>query len=215
MWLVRARPTYDTLHGLRPAPRRDGPIWSTFLRDQARGVLACDFFSVETLRLRRLYVLFFIELASRRVHLAGITTHPNGSWVTQQARNFAMGHDLRGFGSLIRDRDTKFTASFDAVFASEAVGVMRTPVRAPKANAFAERFVRTVRHECLDWTLIHGRRHLGGVLNDYVEHYNQHRPHRGLNLAAPEPRCQHQLADGPVIRQQRLGGLINEYHRAA
>ncbi len=201
--------------GLGPAPRRDGPAWSTFLRDQTRGVLACDFFSVETLRLRRLYVLFFFEVASRRVHLAGITTHPKGSWVAQQARNFAMGQDLSGFGLLIRDRDTKFTAAFDEVFQAEGVRVIRTPVRAPKANAFAERFVRTVRHECLDWILIQGRRHLGRVLDEYVEHYNRHRPHRGLNLASPEPRHGQDSASGTVIRRDRLGGLINEYTRAA
>jgi transposase InsO family protein len=201
--------------GLGPAPRRDGPNWSTFLRDQARGVLACDFFSVETIRLRRLYVLFFFELASRRVHLAGITSHPKGPWVTQQARNLAMGHDLTGFGLLIRDRDTKFTVAFDAVFAVEGVRVICTPVRAPKANAFAERFVRTVRHECLDWTLIHGRRHLGGVLKEYVEHYNQHRPHRSLDLVAPDAQLGPELTHGEVVRRPRLNGLINEYTRAA
>ncbi len=200
--------------GLGPAPRRDGPTWSTFLRDQTRGVLACDFFSVETFRLRRLYVFFFFEVASRRVHLAGITARPNGPWVAQQARNFAMEQDLSGFGLLIRDRDTKFTTEFDEVFRAEGVRVIRTPVRAPKANAFAERFVRTVRHECLDWTLIHGRRHLRRVLDEYVEHYNGHRPHRGLNLASPEPH-EPDVAGGAVIRRERLGGLINEYRRAA
>ena len=169
--------------GLGPAPRRSGPTWSTFLREQAHGVLACDFFSVETVWLRRLYVLFFIELGSRRVHLAGITTSPNGAWVTQQARNLTMSQDLAQTRLLIRDRDTKFTRAFDDVFRAEGMRVIRTPVRAPRANAFAERFVRTVRHECLDWTLIHGRRHLQTVLDVYVEHYNTHRPHRGLELS--------------------------------
>src|ERR1039457_6374569 len=156
--------------GLGPAPRRSGPTWSTFLREQAHGVLACDFFSVETVWLRRLYVLFFIELGSRRVHLAGITTSPNGAWVTQQARNLTMSQDLAQTRLLIRDRDTKFTRAFDDVFRAEGMRVIRTPVRAPRANAFAERFARTVRHECLDWTLIHGR-HLQTVLEVYVEHY--------------------------------------------
>jgi putative transposase len=201
--------------GLGPAPRREGPSWSTFLHDQARGVLACDFFSVETIRLRRLYVLFFFELTSRRVHLAGITAHPKGAWVAQQARNFAMGQDLSGFGLLIRDRDTKFTGAFDEVFASEGVRVVRTPVRAPKANAFAERFVRTVRRECLDWTLIQGCRHLGRVLGEYVEHYNQHRPHRSLDLVAPDARAGPQPGHGAIVRRRRLDGLINEYTRAA
>ena len=201
--------------GLGPAPRRGGPNWSTFLRTQAHGVLACDFFTVETLWLRRLYVLFFIELGSRRVHLGGITTRPNGAWVTQQARNLTMTTDLSAPGLLIRDRDTKFTRAFDDVFGSEGIRVIRTPVRAPKANAFAERFVRTVRQECLDWTLIQGHRHLQAVLDEYAEHYNRHRPHRGLDLAPPEPVPRAAPRHGPVIRQPLLGGLINEYDRRA
>jgi putative transposase len=202
--------------GLGPAPRRGGPNWSTFLRAQAHGVLACDFFTVETIWLRRLYVLFFIELGSRRVHLAGITARPNGAWVTQQARNLTMTTDLSAPRLLIRDRDTKFTRAFDDVFRAEGIRVIRTPVRAPKANAFAERFVRTVRQECLDWTLIHGHRHLRTVLDEYVEHYNRHRPHRGLDLSPPKPTSGVQAATGTVIRQPRVGGLINEYQcRAA
>jgi putative transposase len=198
--------------GLGPAPRRGGPNWSTFLRTQAHAVLACDFFTVETIWLRRLYVLFFIELGSRRVHLAGITTRPNGAWVTQQARNLTMTTDLGTPRLLIRDRDTKFTRAFDDVFRSEGIRVIRTPVRAPKANAFAERFVR---QECLDWTLIHGHRHLQTVLDEYVEHYNRHRPHRGLDLSPPDPVPRVQATTGTVIRQQCLGGLINEYQRRA
>jgi putative transposase len=201
--------------GLGPAPRRGGPNWSTFLRTQAHGVLACDFFTVETLWLRRLYVLFFIELGSRRVHLAGITPAPNGAWVTQQARNLTMTTDLAPARLLIRDRDTKFTRAFDDVFGSEGIQVIRTPVRAPKANAYAERFVRTVRQECLDWTLTRGRRHLQTVLDDYVGHYNPHRPHRSLDLAPPEPVPRAAPKQGPVIRQPLLGGLINEYDRRA
>jgi putative transposase len=201
--------------GLGPAPRRGGPNWSTFLRTQAQGVLACDFFTVETVWLRRLYVLFFIELGSRRVHLAGITARPNGAWVTQQARNLTMSSDFSATGLLIRDRDTKFTRAFDDVFRSESIRVIRTPVRAPRANAFAERFVRTVRQECLDWTLIHGHRQLRTVLEEYVEHYNRHRPHRGLDLSPPEPTSRVQGTAGVVIRQPRLGGLVNEYQRRA
>lgn len=201
--------------GLGPAPRRDGPGWSSFLREQAHGVLACDFFTVETIWLRRLYVLFFLELGSRRAHLAGITSHPKGAWVTQQARNFTMRRDLTPIALLIRDRDAKFTAAFDEVFAAEGIRVIRTPVRAPKANAFAERFVRTVRDECLDWTLLHGRRHLCEVLDEYLEHYNRHRPHRGLDLTSPEPRSGTVPTTGAMTRRQRLDGLINEYTRAA
>ena len=126
-----------------------------------------------------------------------------------------MGHDLTGFKLLIRDRDTKFTGAFDEVFATEGVRVIRSPVRAPKANAFAERFVRTVRHECLDWTLIHHRRHLGEVLDEYIEHYNRHRPHRGLDLSSPEPRRAPELTTGVVTRRRRLSGVVNEYTRAA
>jgi transposase InsO family protein len=201
--------------GLGPAPRRSGPTWSTFLRAQAHGVLACDFFSVETVWLRRLYVLFFIELGSRRVHLAGITTSPNGAWVTQQARNLTMSQDLAQTRLLIRDRDTKFTRAFDDVFRAEGMRVIRTPVRAPRANAFAERFVRTVRHECLDWTLIHGRRHLQTVLEVYVEHYNTHRPHRGLELSPPEPMTRAPSPTSTVNRRPLLDGLVNEYARRA
>jgi transposase InsO family protein len=201
--------------GLGPAPRRGGPDWSTFLRDQAHGVLACDFFTVETLWLRRLYVLFFIELGSRRVHLAGITAHPNGVWVTQQARNLTMSSGVSAARFVIRDRDTKFTRAFDDVFRAEGIQVIRTPVRAPRANAFAERFVRTVRQECLDWTLIHGHRHLQAVLEEYVAHYNRHRPHRGLGLAPPTPTSRAPSTTGPVIRQPLLGGLVNEYQRHA
>jgi transposase InsO family protein len=116
---------------------------------------------------------------------------------------------------LIRDRDTKFTQTFDDVFRSESIRVIRTPVRAPRANAFAERFVRTIRHECLDWTLIHGHRHLQAVLEEYIEHYNRHRPHRSLDLSAPEPASGVPPATGAVIRRPLLGGLVNQYQRRA
>ena len=149
------------------------------------------------------------------MHLAGIIATPKGPWVVQQTRNFAMDHDLTSFGSLIRDRDTKFTPAFDAVFTPEGVRVIPTPLRAPKANAFAERFVRTVRHECLDRTLLQSRRHLGRVLDKYVEHYNQHRPHRSLNLVGPDAPAGPRLGHGEVICHRRLDELINEYTRAA
>jgi putative transposase len=136
-------------------------------------MLAVDFFTVETISLHRLYVLFFIELGSRRVHLAGCTANPTGAWVTQQAREFAwtLQERLSPFRLLIRDRDSKFSRDFDAVLASEGLGIVKTPVRAPKANAFAERFVRTARGECLDWLLIVNRRHLERVLRFFVDHY--------------------------------------------
>ena len=149
------------------------------------------------------------------MHLAGITTSPNGAWVTQQARNLTMTGDIEAARFLIRDRDTKFTQAFDDVFRAEGIRVIRTPVRAPRANAFAERFVRTVRQECLDWTLIHGQRHLRSVLEEYVEHYNRHRPHRGLDLSPPAPARRVPSTTGAVNRQPLLGGLVNEYQRRA
>jgi len=202
--------------GLEPAPRRGGTSWSAFLRRQAASMLACDFFTVETLLLRRFYVLFFIELDSRRVHLAGCTTNPNGAWVTQQARNLSFTGLFERVRFLIHDRDSKFTASFDEVFRSEGIRIVPTPVRAPQANAYAERFVRTVRTECLDWLLILGRRHLERVLQIYAAHYNSERPHRGLALRPPEaPQLESPAGGGAIQRRDHLGGLLHEYYRAA
>jgi putative transposase len=201
--------------GLDPAPQRRAVSWPAFLRRQAASVLACDFFTVETVALRRLYVLFFIELESRRVHFAGRTTTPSGAWVVQQARNLSFTGLFERMRVLIHDRDSKFTASFDEVFRSEGITVIHTPVRAPQANAYAERFVRTIRTECLDWLLIVGRRHLEHVLRIYIQHYNRERPHRGLALHPPQPRAPALPRVGDVQRRDRLGGLVHEYHRAA
>jgi hypothetical protein len=206
--------------GLTPAPRR-GPTWGQFLRSQASGIMACDFFTVETLLLKTYYVMFFIELGTRRVHLGSMTKNPDSAWVTQQARN--VSGDLMEEGTsprfLIRDRDAKFTRSFDAVFQAQGTSIIITPIRAPNANAFAERWVGTARSECLDWTLILGRRHLKRVLNEYVEHYNAHRPHRAIGLRAPAYRKDGapSAARGrsPIRRSPILGGLINEYEMAA
>jgi putative transposase len=202
--------------GLKPAPRRNGPSWREFVRQQATSMLACDFFTVETITLRRYYVLFFIELGSRRVHLAGCTTNPTGAWVTQQARNLSFTRLFERTRFLIHDRDSKFSASFDEVFRSEAIKVIHTPIRAPQANAYAERFVRTVRAECLDWLLILGRRHLECVLRTYAAHYNAERPHRALALVPPEAgNTATRPANAKVERRDLLGGLIHEYRAAA
>jgi putative transposase len=163
-------------------------------------------------------VLFFIQLSTRRVFVVGVTAHPDSAWVTQQARNLAIEERLSGVRFLLRDRDAKFSAPFDGVFETEGVRVIRTPIRAPKANAFAERFVRTVRRECLDHVLIYGRRHLERVLQAYVAHYVEERPHRGLGLAIPAGMRTPPARRGsraPVERKDLLGGLIHEYRRAA
>ena len=166
-------------------------------------------------------MLFVIDLDTRRVHLAGVTANPDGGWVTQQARNLllVLGTKAGGCGSLLRDRDAKFSRSFNEVFRSEGGEVLVTPVRAPKANAYAERWVRTVRTECLDWLLIVGRSHLEQVLRVYVQHYNGHRPHRALGLAAPDPPAGLTVVgedrQGRVGRRDLLGGLLHEYRRAA
>ena len=154
-----------------------GTAREAFLAQQAAGIVACDFFCVETVWLKTLYVLFFIELSTRRVHLAGVTAHPDSAWVTQQARNLGIEERLARARFLIRDRDAKCSGAFDEVFRSEGLRTIRTPIRSPQANAFAEWFVKTVRHDCLDHILVFGERHL--------------------------------------VRVNRLGGLIHEYHRIA
>ena len=205
--------------GLGPAPRR-GPTWREFLRQQAAGMLACDFLTVETITLKTLYVLVWIELGTRRVHLGGATPNPDSAWVTQQARNLTMAlqDEGRSPGFLIHDRDTKFSGSFDEVFRSEGLRIVLTPIRAPNANAFCERWVGTLRAECLDWTLILGRRHLERVLRTYIGHYNEARPHRGLALRTPIGNPSPAVRDlraANVRRRDVLGGLIHEYGVAA
>jgi putative transposase len=203
--------------GLEPAPRRSScPSWREFLQAQAASIVACDFFTVESLFLRRYYALFFIAHGSRRVWLAGCTANPTGAWVSQQARNLGLEFSDRGVRFLIRDCDSKYNVSFDEVFRSEGIRIVKTPVRAPKANAIAERFARTVRAECLDWLLIVNRRHLERVLRVYVDHYNRERPHRALELQPPEPDTRPQSSPkGEIRRHDRLGGLIHEYRQAA
>jgi putative transposase len=205
--------------GIDPSPRRAGPTWTEFLRAQAHGVLACDLFHLDTIILHRLYVFFVIEHATRRVHILGVTARPTGGWLTQLARNLTMDLDNAGpqCRFLIRDRDAKFTAAFDAVFTAINVTIIKTPVRAPRANAIAERFVGTIRRELLDRILILNQRHAATVLHEFEHHFNEHRPHRTLGQAAPRrplpERTETEINN--VRRRDRLGGLLHEYQQVA
>jgi putative transposase len=205
--------------GVAPAPKRSALTWRQFLRTQAKGVLAVDFFTVDTVLFKRLYVLFVIEIATRRVHVLGVTPHPVGEWVAQHARNLVVNLEegIGQFRLVLRDRDTKFTAGFDAVFAAEGIQVLRTPVRAPQANAYAERWLGAVRREVLDRMLIFGRRQLVSVLTEYAEHYDVHRPHRALGQAPRLGPVESAvvMSAGRVVRRDRLDRLIHEYAQVA
>jgi putative transposase len=209
-------------HGLPPAPQRDELSWRNFLRQHAATTLACDFFTVETAWLKRLYVLFFLSLERRRIEFVACTPNPTGAWTAQQARNLLMTIDdqRQPLRLLIHDRDAKFGGGFDHVFESEGIAVIRTPVQAPNANAHAERWVGSVRSECLDRLLIFSRRQLEHVLRVYARHYNRHRPHRSLAFRPPEQtdRSATPLRAPPcpqLNRRDLLGGLIHEYEHAA
>jgi transposase InsO family protein len=212
-----------TRAGLPPAPQRDAQSWRNFLRAHGESILACDFFTVDTVRLRRLYVLAFLSIGSRRVEYFAITAKPDTTWMLQQARNLLMELDDRDqrVRFLIHDRDAKFPRAFDALLASDGIKVIRTPVKAPNANAHMERWVGTVRRECLDRLLILGRRQLAHVLRVYVTHYNRQRPHRALDLRPPDsglhsPTATISTPHPPQVnRRDLLGGLIHEYERAA
>jgi transposase InsO family protein len=207
--------------GLPRADARAWLSWREFLLAHAASIIACDFFTVETLWLGRLYVLFFIEIDTRRVHLAGCSANSDGRRTTQQARQLAWSpaERPRPVRFLSHDRDSKFSRAFDDVFRREAIEIIRTPFRAPNANAFAERWIGTVRRDCLDWLLITSRTQLEHVLRVHVEHHNWHRPHRALDLTAPAPRRRLLLVTSnptdEIHRYDRLGGLIHEYARAA
>ena len=202
--------------GREPTPNRTGPSWSEFIHSQAHALVATDFFCVDTVTLRRFHVLFFIEVDTRRAHLAGITTNPTRPWTTQAARNLLMGWE-KALRFVIRDGAGQYTRTFDHVFAAVGAEVITTPPGAPQANAFAERWVRTVRHELLDRTLIWNQRQLHRLLDEFIEHYNDHRPHRGLHQRAPADGADASVFDlgQPIQRTTTCAGLINEYRPAA
>ncbi len=207
--------------GVPPAPQRGELDWRSFLRQQAATTLACDFLSVDTVLLRRLYVLVFICIGSRRIEYVACTSNPDSAWMLQQARNLLMALDDRGQQPrlLIHDRDAKFSRAFDTIFRAEGMNVIRTPFQAPNANAHIERWVGSVRRECLDRLLILSRRQLERVLRVYVRHYNERRPHRALDLQPPDPVRMASPRGDPVHtavrRRDLLGGLIHEYESAA
>ena len=205
--------------GMDPSSRRSGPSWREFLRAQAQAILACDLFHLDTITLTRLYAFFVVEHATRQIRVLGVTAHPTGAWLTQLARNLTMDLDEAGKNVrfLIRDRDAKFTTTFDAVFTATNIQVIKTPIQAPRANAIAERFIGSIRRELLDRTLIMNQHHAASVLSTYEDHFNRHRPHRTLGQAAPlRALPEHRQTDTARIhRLDRLGGLIHEYQQAA
>jgi putative transposase len=204
--------------GLSPAPRRASPTWRQFLATQASGILACDFLHADTVFLPRIYVLLVMEIQTRTVHILGVTRHPTASWTAQQARNLFMdlGDHAGRFRFLVRDRDSKFTAAFDDVFTGNGTRVIKTPIQSPRANAFVERFVGTLRRECLDHLLIYGDQHLRKVLAQYARHYNGHRPHQARHQTPPLHKPGQPVDLTVRIKRTRaVGGLISEYRRAA
>jgi transposase InsO family protein len=209
--------------GIPPAPVRARLSWRSFLRQHGSTIVACDFFTVDTVWLRRLYVLFFISIGTRRVEYVACTSNPDTAWMTQQTRNLLidLGDRSRRPRFLIHDRDSKFSRAFDGIFQSEGISIIRTPIRAPNANAYTERWVGSVRRECLNRLLIFGRRQLEQVLRVYARHFNQKRPHRGLELRPPDhgsgtdPPATPTLHPQHVLRRDLLGGLLHEYENAA
>ena len=194
-----------------PAPTRSGLSWKAFLKAQASAIVVSDFFTIDTVFLRRLYVLLYMELASRRIIWFGVTANPDAAWVTQQSGNLVWQLDGSPIRLVIHDHDAKYSGSADAVLRAEGMRVIRTPIAAPKANAHMEQQFGSGRRECFDWMLIVGRQHLERVMRDWIEHYNESRPHRGLGLRAPIARSDPVHARAPVGCRTRLGGLLREY----
>ena len=200
-----------------PAPQRSDVTWSQFLRSQA--AVACDFATIDTVTLRRFYLLFFIDIPTRTVYLGGVTEHPTGAWTTQAARNLFIrhGHQLADAGALVRDRGSQFVEAFDEIFRTGDLKILKTPIRTPVANAFAERWIGTLRRELLDRTIIWNRQQFERIVVDYIDHYNTHRPHRSLQQRPPAPTRSPNPPDGPLrlLKSTRCDGLINEYRHAA
>jgi putative transposase len=213
---------WQILHsaGIDPAPRRAGPSWREFLTAQAEGIIAADFFHVDTITGRRLYALAFLEHRTRKLHITGVTAHPTAQWATQQARNLAsgLGSRVESLRFVLRDRDSKYTGAFDAVFAAEEMEVLLSAPRAPRMNAHCERVIGTIRREVLDHVLIMNEAHAARVLAEYRDHYNRHRPHRSRGQRAPDvqvqPRAAHDVEACRLLRTRVLGGVINEYRYA-
>jgi transposase InsO family protein len=210
-----------TAAGLDPAPRRSGPSWREFLTAQAEGILAADFFHIDTALGTRMYAIAFLEHGTRRLHITGVTRHPTGAWATQQARNVAadLGTRMESLRFALRDRDTKYTESFDAIFQSEDMDILISAPRVPRMNAHCERVIRTIRHEALDHVLIINQAHARRVLTEFQDHYNRHRPHQARAQRPPDAAEQPTIIDDlngrRLLRTRRLGGTINEYRYAS
>jgi putative transposase len=224
-YTIAGSTVWEILHaaGIDPAPCRQGPTWREFLTAQAHAIIACDFLVVETVLLKRLYVLVFIEHGTRKLHLGGVTAHPTGAWAVQQARNLAMdlGDRLDTLRFVIHDRDPLFTTAFAAVFKAEGLRVITTLPRTPRMNAICERVIGTHRRELLDRILILGERHLTGVLREYLIHYNGHRPHQSRHQRPPDAETEpirdaaEPIDHRRIRRRPVVTGLISEYHHAA
>ncbi|MFD9947467.1 integrase core domain-containing protein [Nonomuraea sp. NPDC059023] len=224
-YTIAASTVWEILHrtGIDPAPRRAGPSWRQFLTAQAHAIIACDFLVVETILLKRLYVLVFIEHGTRRLHLGGVSAQPTGTWTVQQARNLVMdlGERITGLRFVIHDRDPLFTVAFREVFTAEGLRIITALPRTPRMNAICERVIGTLRRELLDRILILGERHLALVLREYLIHYNGHRPHQSRHQRPPGTAMQcardvTELNDLRSIRRRPVvAGMISEYHHAA
>jgi putative transposase len=207
--------------GVDPAPRRSGPTWREFLTAQAEGVIAADFFHIDTELGRRLYALAFLEHGTRRLHITGVTARPTREWVVQQARNLAadLGVRMKSLRFLLRDRDGKYGEAFDAVFQAEELDVIKSAPQAPRMNAHCERIIGSIRREALDHVLIMNEAHARQVLAAYRLHHNEHRPHQARNQLPPDaheqPATVHDLDTRRLLRTRILGGLINEYRYTA